>query len=121
MSYLERLKEKKVSGGGLPKLPKPTKPLVSAVSAVSAVPPRAHLKIISKDDAPAPAAERAAPPAGTRPALRFKLVEGGGTVLGQPDDTAESLLAGLVDKWPDELVAVWRGIEQIYPDRENTL
>lgn len=42
MSAIERLKNKKVSGGGLPKLPKPTKPLVLAVSAVTHA---AHLKL----------------------------------------------------------------------------
>ncbi|MDD3577166.1 MAG: hypothetical protein PHT38_09810 [Halothiobacillus sp.] len=51
----------------------------------------------------------------TRPVLRFKLREGGGTVLGQPDDTPASLLAVLIDKWPDELVAVWSGTDQVWP------
>ena len=131
MSYLERLKTKKVSGGGLPKLPKPTKPLVSAVSAVSAVTHAAHLKIISggvgiADTMPAPTTEGmrngrtpqpapSAPKPITRPVLRFKLREGGGTMLGGPDDTPASLLAVLIDKWPDELLAAWSGTDQIYP------
>ena len=146
MSYLERLKNKKASGGSLPKPPKPTKPPVSAVLAVSAVPHAAHLKIISKDDAPTdqrdrpahwmparssnsvvatdtmPAAEGVTPPAHTPPpkpinraVLRFTLLHGGGTVLGQPDDTAESLLADLRERWPGELLAVWNGDELIYP------
>lgn len=62
------------------------------------------------------------PPADTPPpkpiaraVLRFTLTAGGGTVLGQPDDTPASLLADLRDKWPDRLVAVWNGDEQIWP------
>lgn len=51
----------------------------------------------------------------TRPVLRFKLREGGGTVLGQPDDTPASLLADLIERWPDELVAAWSGTDQVYP------
>lgn len=51
----------------------------------------------------------------TRPVLRFKLTDGGGTVLGQPDDIPASLLAVLIDKWPDELVAAWSGTDQVWP------
>lgn len=51
----------------------------------------------------------------TRPVLRFTLREGGGTVLGQPDDTPSSLLADLIERWPDELVTAWSGTDQIYP------
>lgn len=66
-----------------------------------------------------------APPAQTtinpRPALRFKLTNGGGTILGQSEDTAADLLADLRTRWPRELLAVWQGTEQIYPDRETAL
>ncbi|MDY0134481.1 MAG: hypothetical protein RBS14_02180 [Atribacterota bacterium] len=78
------------------------------------------------DSPPAPTAEGmrsyrtpqpapSAPKPITRPVLRFKLREGGGTVLGQPDDTPASLLADLIERWPDELVAAWSGTDQVYP------
>lgn len=50
-----------------------------------------------------------------RPVLRFKLTDGGGTVLGSPDDTVETLLTVLIDKWPDALLAAWHDSKQIYP------
>ncbi len=50
-----------------------------------------------------------------RPVLRFDLTNGGGTVLGQPDDTPASLLADLIERWPGELMAAWSGTDQIYP------
>lgn len=50
-----------------------------------------------------------------RPVLRFKLHEGGGSILGQEGDTADTLLDALRDKWPDELVAAWSGTDQVYP------
>lgn len=55
----------------------------------------------------------------TRPVLRFTLREGGGTVLGSPDDTPASLLADLRARWPGDLLAAWHDSKQIYPlDRE---
>lgn len=51
----------------------------------------------------------------TRAVLRFTLREGGGTVLGQPSDTPDSLLADLRERWPGELMAAWSGTDQIYP------
>lgn len=36
-----------------------------------------------------------------RVTLRFTLINGGGTILGDDHDTDESLLAVLLDKWPD--------------------
>jgi hypothetical protein len=50
----------------------------------------------------------------SRPVLRFKLTEGGGTVLGSPDDAPADLLADLRARWPGDLLAVWLGTEPIY-------
>lgn len=78
-------------------------------------------EIVRTSIPPAPAAEGVAPPADTPPpkpiaraVLRFTLTNGGGTVLGQPSDTPDSLLADLRERWPGELVAVWNGDELIW-------
>lgn len=74
---------------------------------------RAHkAEIVRLLTPPAPATQTTINP---RPALRFKLANGGGTVLGQPSDTPDSLLADLRERWPGELMAAWSGTDQIYP------
>lgn len=110
MSAIERLKNKKVSGGGLPKLPKPTKPLVLAVSAVTHA---AHLKLsMVASEVPTPCQH----PNQSPDPLRFTVTSGkGGTVLGQTDDTPASLLADLIERWPGELPAACQGTKQIWP------
>ena len=59
--------------------------------------------------------EPPAPAIAPRPIVLFTLTEGGGAALGQPTDTPASLLADLIERWPNELKAAWCDGRQIYP------
>lgn len=80
----------------------------------TSIPPAPAAEGMRNDRTPQPAPS-APKPITPRPMLRFKLRDGGGTVLGQPEDTTADLLADLIERWPGELLAVWNGAKQICP------